>query len=145
MEVPSWDSGQRRRLVPCSSRASTKRRRRGGRKSRRGDGRDAGQIICHPRPPSPDRSTRRRAILPSCGGNPSAKTPRPNSRPWGRDGTPDGPDEISCIVQSTVIRPIPRYGSPLTYTPDRHARKGQGAHVSSNLPGLCIRREIGRY
>lgn len=99
---------------------------------------------CHP-PAPPGCSARRQAILPSCGGNPSAKTPRPNSRPWGRDGTPDGPDEISCIVQSTVIRPISPLRSSLTYTPGRRAREGQGAHAPSNLPGLCIRREIGRY
>lgn len=86
-----------------------KRRRRGGRKSRRDGGGNAGQIIYPSSPPLCDR------VLPSCGRDPSAKTPRPNSRPWERDGTPDGPDEISRIVQSAAVFPSP-YTFALTYT-----------------------------
>lgn len=55
---------------------------------------DAGQIIHLPHPFSAFQT-----IQPSCG-NPSPRTPHRNSCLWGHGGTPDGLDEISCIVQS---------------------------------------------
>lgn len=59
----------------------------------------------------------------------------------GRDGTLDGLDEISCIVQSS---PLSSSFSSLSFRSIPEKERAE-EYIPSNLPGLCIRREIERY
>jgi hypothetical protein len=135
-------------LLSSIDETSTKERKK--EQSRRGDGRDAGQIICHPRPrPRPRSSTVLRVVGLSC--HPAEEIPprKPRALIAARGDATGLPMDRTksralCNPPSSASSPTLR-SALLTYTPDRRAREGQGAHAPSNLPELCIRREIGRY